>query len=119
MRPNPRDCAKEAVEAFLVALKGMVLLFLLATACAVFTAHAQEQLPTAVGIHNLTIEAETCGRFQLGAGVPERASYSVVTLPAVTVRFSHLRSAIYELVTCLLVLSCANQQVYSYRSYEF
>ena len=57
----------------------------LLAACIVSLAAAQPQQDV-VGVHDVTVEPQTCSRFRLGGEDPERASYSVVTLPSPTVR---------------------------------
>jgi hypothetical protein len=71
-------------------------------ACIVSLAGAQPLQPE-LGVHNITLEAEACGRFRLGIeGEPERASYRVETFPQLIVRtlpLSHTRS---NLNLCIL-----------------
>lgn len=67
----------------------MRLFQLLLCALIVLLATAQSELNVTIGtgVHSLTIDAETCTRVRLGTEEQERASYSVITLPSVTVRY--------------------------------
>jgi hypothetical protein len=62
----------------------------LLVACIVSQASAQasaQSQHSIVGVHNLTVGAETCGRFRLNSEYgPARATYLVETFPQLTVR---------------------------------